>query len=240
MTVTRYKVPRGPVASTPSPALPDKELKAALKAIGGRSPGARRQMSVSRLHDDMVPGMRWPVRTLAAVDFIDCDLAGADIRGGLFSRVSIEDCRFERVRLDPFDGDKLDIVSTRFVATEFAGHTNAPLTNSTIRKSEFERCDIRGMLFVRCVIDDVSFLRPKTNRTAFRRSTMTDVRFIGRTTAMFFVDSRLDRVDFRACDADDLIFSECELIDVRFPTRRNSFVVLTTVFHEIAGGLLSD
>ena len=120
MTVTRYKVPRGPMASTPSRSLSDQELKAALKAIDGRSPGPRRQVSLSRLHDDMVPLMRWPIRTLSKVDFVDCDLAGARINGGLSLAASIEDCRFERVRLDPFDGDKLDIASSRFVATDFA------------------------------------------------------------------------------------------------------------------------
>lgn len=229
-------------AKHPRPdAVEDARVRAALKQAGAHRGPGRHRLSISRIHDELVSrNLRWPVKSLRGVDFVDCDLAGTRIDGGWFSRIAIEDCTFERVRLDPFDGSKLDIAGFHLDRVNFASRIDATLSDSTITRGVFERCDLRYLEFEHCSLREVTFDRPRMNRTAFKRSDLKDVRFVGRMGFAFFIDSSLDRVDFSEANPDGVQFSGAELVAIRFPRRPSSFVVTHAQFNRVASQLVSE
>ena len=240
MTITRRRLPKGRPKPTPSPAVPDRELKRLLKRLDGPASDQRRVLSVSRIHDDFPTNLGWGVRSLAAVDVVDADLAGSSIGRWIFSRTSMRDCQFERVRLDPFDGLRLDLVDCAFVDTDFASRTYASVTRSTLLRTRFERCDLRYLTFNRCDIRSTAFHRPRTKRTMFERSTLADVTFSGRFGNLFFVNTVLTRVDFRDATPDELEFTnDSTLTDVQFPKRPEAFVVMEATFQAVGRQTLS-
>lgn len=216
-------------------AVDDKLVREELQRAGRHAGPGRLRVSISRIHDELVSfGLRWPVKTLRHLDFVDSDLAGSRITGGWFGRVAIDDCTFERVRLDRFDGSKLDISGSRFERVVFSGPGHGALTDSSITGSVFERCDLRDVTFRRCRLEDVTFDRPRTSRTKFRETRIVNARFAGRHDSIFFVDSAVVDVDFSAAEPRDLVFIGTALKSVRFPRARQCFVVTKPIFHEVA------
>ena len=240
VTITRTRLPRGGPKPTPSPAVPDSEIKRLLKRLDGPASDQRRVLSVSRIHDDFPTNLGWGVRSLTAVDIVDADLAGSSIGRALFSRTSMQDCRFERVRFDPFDGRRLDVVDCAFIDADFASRTYASVTRSTFLRTRFERCDLRYLTFDRCDFRSSAFHRPRTKRTMMERSTLADVTFSGRLGNLFFVNTVLTRVDFRDATPDELMFTDdSTLTDVQFPKRPDVFVVMEATFQAVGRQTLS-
>lgn len=220
-------------------AVDDARVRQSLRAAAEHRGPERLRVSVSRIHGEAGGSeLRWPVKALRRIDFVDCDLAGSHIAGGLFSRLPIEDCSFDQVRLDPFHGAKLDVSDSRFDRVDFAGRVRADLRDSTMTRCLFERCDIRYLTFRRCEFKDVVFDRPRASRTSVRGGQLQGVRFRGKQGRWFFHDCRLEQVDFSEAEPADLVFDNADLNAVRFPYRPDCFVVLERAIARVGPDLI--
>lgn len=192
-------------------------------------------VSVARLHDEPPERtFRWPAKAFRRVDFVDCDLAGSRISGGLLRRVRLEACSFERVRLDPFDAAKVDAIDCRFDRVDFAGRAWAEIRDSTFTRCTFNRCDMRYLTFSGCRFNDVRFDRPRTTRTMFQSTSLSNANFSGRSGRLFFVDCDLSGVDFADAVPSHVYISGGSQRSVQFPRSHESFVVPREAFRDTA------
>lgn len=171
------------------------------------------------------PGMKWRSADARGVVFRNLDWPGPGIKGGLFGRGHIQDCRFEKVNLDSLRCRKVDFVDCRFDSVTFGEHYFGNLNDCSFLKCTFIKCRLDAVGFVQSTFRACRFDGIRGERTRWRECLLEDVRFSGKLTKASFIDNDLRQVDLSAVEMLDCDILGGKQEDLRLPDEPRNFAV---------------
>lgn len=132
-------------------------------------------------------------RDVTSCDVEECLFEGVELRGGVFTKSTFADCRFDRCDL-----------------------ANLATTSSSLVRCELRGLRTTGLRWTDGTLRDVVFDQCRLDLSAFRFSTLTAVRFAGcRLTQVDFTNADLRNARFDDCDLSGAQFAHADLTGAR-------------------------
>jgi hypothetical protein len=153
------------------------------------------------------------------------DWPGPGIKGGLFRRAHIQECRFEKVNLDSLRCRKVDFVDCRFEAVTFGEHYFGNFNDCTFLRCTFIKCRFDAVGFMESTLRSCRFEAIKGERTRWRECLLEDVTMSGSLAKSHFIDSRLREVDLSKVEFLDSVILGGEQNEVCLPDEPRNFAV---------------
>ena len=171
------------------------------------------------------PGMKWKSANARGVVFRNVDWPGPGIKGGLFGRGHIQECRFEKVNLDSLRCRKVDFADCRFESVTFGEHYFGNLNDCSFVKCTFIKCRFDAVAFVQSSLRSCRFEGIKAERARWRDCSLEDVWFSGRLTKVSFIDNSLRQVDLSSVEMLDCAFLGGKQEDLLLPDQPRNFAI---------------